>query len=577
MDSHEFDDFVRVMDGAPPSGGPRESPASNAFTPFSRAAERAGGYPRRATVPEHDEEEEEPRAPAPPPPGEDEEPRRGNLRGGRSPSRGAYDDDGVADTPTTASIEIPKENDGQRLILKDVPKDFEEFRRYENKAKAKVCAMCSDPDAVQAWFEEIHDRSVPFGALISMKGTVLRRLDAKLFAALQDALNGAHNVKFLDMIEGACEFGNGRQALRVISEGILQDGHRAACTAYAEMETLRAGSLAELEETLARFIWCRTRVKNFDPDHGLDLLRRLCKGIPEAQAVMSFYRLRQTSGPSDRVVDEVVGALREACADARYDKQGRRDKKHDEAHAAADPKGKGKKGKGRKGAESPGGGGKGYPGGRGSGGNDGGGKGAATFTIPECDHCGRRGHVKRDCWYKDVKKAEIEKVRAEKGKGKGKRVPIRPGANSPSRRPAAAPRTGARPKPPPMEEPRSTRPSARRSSATSRKRPTARIASHARRRLAARTVRGTPRRRARALRTGPVRRRRGMAPHLSSTSWPRRPRPPGSWTPERRGTFQAIPWRASTTSPRMRSAQLAGCVPPLGRGPRTRRSGAWRA
>ena len=52
-----------------------------------------------------------------------------------------------------------------------------------------------------------------------------------------------------------------------------------------------------------------------------------------------------------------------------------------------------------------------------------GGKGGDNGAVPECEHCGRRGHRKKDCWFASVKKKDIpdaiRKMKDNKGKGKG--------------------------------------------------------------------------------------------------------------------------------------------------------------
>ena len=270
---------------------------------------------------------------------------RGTLRNDNANAAGGGD--GGGDDPdnsfnmgsTVESNTIKEEKRTEiKLFLKDLPENVAEYRRYY--VKAAVVSAGEDPEIAQEWIEVVEDDAVLFPALVTPKTHSCKKLDVRLFVCVLGSIKGKHS-KWAVVIETRCQFGSGRQALRILDRAFVQHGERLAMSSTTEMMGLKCSDMGQVEETLVTFDTLRGRVPSMSDTIVLEILRRMLKGVPRCDQIMSLHLMKPPVDTEALLVD-----LRKAAADWKFDKEldSTGKKKHDN-HAGVAPKHEREKGK----------------------------------------------------------------------------------------------------------------------------------------------------------------------------------------------------------------------------------------
>lgn len=340
-------------------------------------------------------------------------------------------------SPATTNSRILVTQSMERLTLRDVPDEFEEYQKWRFAASANIVAAGEDPILTMKWVLKIEKKDMTKERLITPDTSPLKRLDVRLSCVLLNCLKSPKNSRFAIQIQLKAEAFNGRQSLWILDKGMSQEGSRLALTASREMDNIECIDVKDLDEILTRFMMLKNRIQDWSHVMGFDRLRRILSKVKDVRVNMVMHAVGMRP-PTEELFTEVVLCLRQISVDHKFDilmegkaKKGRRGDQAAVAQAviavakaggtpqqmvnaaamAVKGKGDGKEKKGRGGGY--GNGGKGPPGG---------GTKKPAFTG-QCHHCERYGHKKDQCWWRDIPKeqvpAAIAAAKAGKKGGKG--------------------------------------------------------------------------------------------------------------------------------------------------------------
>ena len=138
------------------------------------------------------------------------------------------------------------------------------------------------------WIPEIEDDRVTFLQLATGFGHPMKRIDIRLFNQLLGALKSEKVARFALQIEVECEFGQGRQALRLAHRGMVQHGQRLAMASTTQIFALKCKDITHLEKMLTQLSTkaCSLVSYKAQHQHGRQGANRvICKGFgPWGQA-----------------------------------------------------------------------------------------------------------------------------------------------------------------------------------------------------------------------------------------------------------------------------------------------------
>ena len=108
----------------------------------------------------------------------------------------------------------PADEGVEKIVLKDVPANAEDYESWRYAASAQILASAKDSVSAMVYLQSVEDLSIDFATLGTMLPVEQTRLDVRVFAAVAIAAKGQD--KIFDMIRSRATFGCGRQALRIL-------------------------------------------------------------------------------------------------------------------------------------------------------------------------------------------------------------------------------------------------------------------------------------------------------------------------------------------------------------------------
>lgn len=292
-----------------------------------------------------------------------------------------------------------------QIVLKDLPASAELYPRWRYNLRSAVLAAIGDQVALSYLAEIDATTLVPFEDLANTLDPSLFKLDRRLFSAILTAIKAPELAKYHEQIESRCQFGCGRQALRVLDAAHLFNNAQLQSNAASTLYALTCPSMDNLSQYLASYRLCVQRLggTNFNEFVGFQLLQKSLEQLQDTRAVFALHRSLQLTGSASLEMllqnletlgvehDSKKGSKSAAAAMAVPTCTFCKKRGHDEKSCFKNPKSSKYKGdsdaKGKdKGSSGKAGKGKG--------------KGDKHQNYPRCPHCGRTNHEADRCFFK---------------------------------------------------------------------------------------------------------------------------------------------------------------------------------
>jgi hypothetical protein len=184
---------------------------------------------------------------------------------------------------------------GRRLAFEAIPKagDYDSYRRWRFKMLSELTALPKDAKLkaplVVAWIGEVKTKSM---TELATSGDDFIELDFSLFNAIVSACaSSVHVLK----LESSCDFGAGRQAVKMFDGIYLYNNEESANVAMAQLMRIRCTKMSQLEWFMQEFQTRAATVEaggNKVPDTMLiELFREGVSGVAELKGVFDTWRL----------------------------------------------------------------------------------------------------------------------------------------------------------------------------------------------------------------------------------------------------------------------------------------------
>lgn len=275
------------------------------------------------------------------------------------------------------------------------------FEDWEFRAKAVIMSDLPDPAEAMDYLNKVNDDKVGDDelrrAMLTKDSTL--RLDAMVFSAILECIQGPLSSSILGRIRSSVPFGCGAVAFRLLQKYFQQNGGKRRTTATRELVNLVPGgeSPQAYDNFLSRFRVLKMQAgeANAGPELLIDILERSCLRVPILQSVWAAWSAAGIRSPENLLnqIEQTVAASLHSGSwygstvpklaavagefpvmpgQGHWDIHQRitQERLQADAHAAMTAKGSGK------------GGGKGFSG-----------KG----SVKECWKCGSTQHLKADC------------------------------------------------------------------------------------------------------------------------------------------------------------------------------------
>ena len=179
----------------------------------------------------------------------------------------------------------------EKIVLKDIPANAEDFESWRYAASAQILASVKDSLSAMLYLQSVEDLSIDFATLSATLPPEQSRLDVRVFAAVTIAAKGQDNI--FDMIRSRATFGCGRQALRILDQLNLREATLTAVRATKKINNLECSNLDGLETYIALFNLCRhqmgTGEHKLTEAMGCDILRGHCIHVNGLSAVFAQF------------------------------------------------------------------------------------------------------------------------------------------------------------------------------------------------------------------------------------------------------------------------------------------------
>lgn len=290
----------------------------------------------------------------------------------------------------------------------------ESFRVWSHKTSNFVCSVHREAkDLLAACAQD--DTAVDLDVLKAQHFETPESLVDEINARVYQCLMALTDGESFDIVLGAGE-GNGLEAWRRLqrrwdpstvgrAKGLLREIMNPGKAKLADLQ----GSLERLEDMIRRYCSSRDSMGNprtIAEDIRMSSLESLCPDDLEKHLQMNSARLTTYQQMRNEILLYVESSRKSGkltkASQGYHPVPGGGPEPMDVGTFTKKDKGKGK--------------------GRGDGQPQGGGNPNKEKT---CHHCGRKGHIKKDCWFKDTPKEKLQQPAAKagakpKGKGKGK-------------------------------------------------------------------------------------------------------------------------------------------------------------
>ena len=198
-----------------------------------------------------------------------------------------------------------------RVLVPPLPLHTE-YSTWRFSVDSNVLAASAKPAETIAFLAQVDDHSVGDMQLVTDRDPSLAMLDHKLFAALIGMLgaktSGEDGLRLLTGIRERCQFGSGRQALRLMDGDFLREGPRRRQRALNELHNLKGpGSLAEIEGHVSKMERCllELRGSNDYPSDAL-LITLLRKQLGGQQKLAAVFAQHDLLGGSAQALIEMI-------------------------------------------------------------------------------------------------------------------------------------------------------------------------------------------------------------------------------------------------------------------------------